>query len=133
MSAISNSHFDFYKIQLLTLFMFISLKMDYTPLYMVYILLVCFLIEQFYHIIIPILIEKIKILLNRNISKSNFINNISSVKKSSIIIERIYTTNAENDVADSILEYITNYDGTKYIEYKDRFYVTHKNEIKINS
>ena len=56
---------------------------------------------------------------------------ISSSKKSSIIIERLYTSNIENDLADSILEHITNYDGTKYIEYKGRFYVTHKDEIKI--
>jgi hypothetical protein len=53
-------------------------------------------------------------------------------KKSSIIIERLYSSNTENDLADSILEYITNYDGTKYIEYKGRFYVTHKDEIKVS-
>jgi hypothetical protein len=56
---------------------------------------------------------------------------VNSSKKSSIIIERLYTSNVENDLADSILEHITNYDGTKYIEYKGRYYVTHKDEIKI--
>ena len=131
-TTISNSYLDFFKIQLLTLFIFIILKMDYGPLHILYILLICFSLEPLYHKIIPFFIEKIKIFLNRYILKSKIITNISSVKKSSIIIERIYTTNAENDVADSILEYITNYDGTKYIEYKGRFYVTHKNEIKIN-
>ena len=56
---------------------------------------------------------------------------ISSSKKSSIIIERLYSSNTENDFADSILEYVTNYDGTKYIEYKGRLYVTHRDEINI--
>jgi hypothetical protein len=63
---------------------------------------------------------------------SNSFQYIHSTKKSSIIIERLYSSNIENDFADSILEYVTNYDGTKYIEYKGRFYVAHKDEIKIS-
>jgi len=51
-----------------------------------------------------------------------------SKKTSSILIERVYD-NTENDLADALLDYITNYDGIRYIEYRKIYIVTHKEEV----
>lgn len=65
--------------------------------------------------------------------KHTFIANMSNVvlkKSSSILIERIYD-NTENDLADAILDFITNYDGIRYIEYRKIYIVTHRDEVLI--
>jgi hypothetical protein len=133
MSIQISTQLDFFKMQLLSLCIFSYIKTELSVRDIFYILIVlntislclayipCFLCK------IPEYINKMKIsYVPHSINITNY------TKKSSIIIERVYTSNIENDFADSILEYITNYDGTKYIEYKGRFYVTHKDEIKIS-
>ena len=57
---------------------------------------------------------------------------ITSISKpqSSIIIERHYD-GLENDLADAVLDHITNYDGMKYIEYRRFFIVTHHEQVLI--
>ena len=65
--------------------------------------------------------------------KPRFIANLPNqiVKKtSSILIERIYD-NSENDLADAMLDYITNYDGIRFIEYRKIYFVTHQDEVLI--
>ena len=55
---------------------------------------------------------------------------ISSKPQSSIIIERHYD-GLDNDLADAVLDHITNYDGMKYIEYRRFFIVTHHEQVLI--
>lgn len=53
-------------------------------------------------------------------------------KTSSILIERVYD-NSENDLADAILDYITNFDGARFIEFRKIYIVSHKDEIKLGN
>jgi len=55
---------------------------------------------------------------------------LRSKPQSSIIIERHYD-GLENDLADAVLDHITNYDGMKYIEYRRFFIVTHHEQVLI--
>jgi DNA replication protein DnaC len=56
----------------------------------------------------------------------------SKKKNSSILIERVYD-NTENDSADALLDYITNYDGIRYIEYRKIYIVAHNDEVQIGN
>jgi hypothetical protein len=56
----------------------------------------------------------------------------SKKKSSSILIERVYD-NTENDSADALLDYITNYDGIRYIEYRKIYIVAHNDEVQIGN
>ena len=49
-------------------------------------------------------------------------------KTAGIILERVYD-NIENDNADALLDYLTEYDGVRFIEYHRFFMVAHKDEI----
>jgi hypothetical protein len=62
------------------------------------------------------------------------VNNLyqSRKKSSSILIERVYD-NTENDSADALLDYITNYDGIRYIEYRKIYVVAHNDEVQIGN
>lgn len=53
--------------------------------------------------------------------------NTEKNRTSSILIERIYD-GKDNDLADSLLDYITNYDGIKFIEFHKFYIVTHTDE-----
>ena len=53
---------------------------------------------------------------------------ITIKKTSSILIERVFD-NSENDLADAMLDFITNYDGSKYIEYRKFYIVTHPEDF----
>jgi len=53
---------------------------------------------------------------------------IITKKTSSIVIERVFD-NTENDLADAMLDLITNYDGSKYIEYRKFYIVTHPEDF----
>lgn len=53
----------------------------------------------------------------------------SSRKKSaSILFERIYD-GTENDIVDALIDFVSNYDGSKYIEYHKIFFVANRDEI----
>jgi hypothetical protein len=56
----------------------------------------------------------------------------SKKKSSSILIERVYD-NTENDSADALLDYITNYDGIRHIEYRKIYIVAHNDEVHIGN
>ena len=58
--------------------------------------------------------------------------NQSKTKSSSILVERVYD-GSENDLADALLDYITNYDGIKFIEYRKIYIVTHNQETLISN
>ena len=126
----TRTQYDMFKLLLLFI-VIISYIIELSVINIINILFICNCIElliQYGHFVDRIIYNIYKNKTN------NILNNtlhINSSKKSSIIIERLYSSNVENDYADSILEHVTNYDGTKYIEYKGRFYVTHKDEIEI--
>jgi hypothetical protein len=131
MKMINGTQFDILKILLLSVCL-LGYNIELSALNILFMLFIFNIIELLiqHRPFLKSMLEYIHKKKTEHIS-SNF-QFTNSTKKSSIIIERLYSSNAENDLADSILEYITNYDGTKYIEYKGRFYVTHKDEIKIS-
>ena len=51
-------------------------------------------------------------------------------KCSSILVERFYD-NTENDLADALLDYITNFDGIRHIEYRKIYIATHREETPL--
>ena len=55
---------------------------------------------------------------------------LPSQKTCSIIIERVYD-NIENDYADALLDYLTEYDGVRFIEYHRFFMVAHKEDVRL--
>ena len=131
MNIQSRTQFDIVKMLLLSICI-LGYNIELSGVNMIYMLLIFNCIELFMQnkLFFHKILEYTYKMKTQPITNSfQFVN---STKKSSIIIERLYSSNAENDFADSILEYATNFDGTKYIEYKGRFYVTHKDEIKIS-
>jgi hypothetical protein len=137
MSQPQTSSFDLLKSQIMTIFMLKDGgKSDNSVFTIIYGMILLSFMEQLFKYL-PEIIKFVKNYsiqyINRN--KPKFIANIPNAKKeksSSICIERNFRSSQENDLADSVLEYITNYDGVKYIEYKSRYYVTHTNEIMMD-
>jgi len=137
--------FDMLKNQLLTLFMFREAKNpdtngggsnDNTFYNIMWIFVIITVIDKLFKVLPELFTNISNILIyyfNKN--KDKFSVNLPLTatkpeKQSSILIERIYD-NSENDLADSILDFVTNYDGVKSIEFRRMYYVTHRNEIKI--
>ena len=88
--------------------------------------------------IIPNLFNFFKNILLEYFKKKNLklIDNISITpeKTSSIILERIFKNNdhnTDNDICDSILEYVSNINNVKYVKYKNMFLINNKEEIQI--
>lgn len=50
------------------------------------------------------------------------------IKSASIFMQRIYD-GTENDIVDSLIDFIGNYDGSKYLEYRKMYLVSNKDEI----
>jgi len=69
--------------------------------------------------------------LSRRRRVSDDIDASSPIQKTcSIIIERVYD-NIENDYADALLDYLTEYDGVRFIEYHRFFMVAHKEDVRL--
>jgi hypothetical protein len=79
-------------------------------------------------------LKEISVLHYENKKHKFVVNNSyqSKKKSSSILIERVYD-NTENDSADALLDYITNYDGIRYIEYRKIYIVAHNDEVQIGN
>jgi len=133
--------YDQIKGTIMTMFMLKDAKSDegnhssiFTAIYAVLILSVFQQLVRY----LPVICEFLKQLIVNQIEKNKpmFIANAVATgrlqKTSSILIERVYD-NSENDLADAILDYITNFDGARFIEFRKIYIVTHKDEVMIGS
>jgi hypothetical protein len=131
--------YDQIKSQILTLFMLKDIYNVHTESNIVSAIYAIFLISLFQQLLkyIPITVSFLReiVVLHYANKKHKFVvNNTyqSKKKSSSILIERVYD-NTENDSADALLDYITNYDGIRYIEYRKIYIVAHNDEVQIGS
>jgi DNA polymerase III delta prime subunit len=70
----------------------------------------------------------------RSMNIINTISTLSNLEKSSIILERSYgekDNNANSEYVESILEYVSKLPNIKYLKYRNRFFVSHKDEFTI--
>ena len=64
----------------------------------------------------------------------NTISTLSNAETSSIILERTYgekDNNSNSEYVESILEYVSKLPNIKYLKYRNRFFVSHKDEFTI--
>jgi hypothetical protein len=126
---------DMLKSQILTIFMLKGNSEDLTIFSILWFMIILSVTDQVFKYM-PIMITWMGQISNRlfnrkfsNISKQ--ISAIKKVKSSSVLIERVYD-NTENDIADGVLDYVTNYDGIRHVEYKKIYIVTHTEEVNIS-
>ena len=70
----------------------------------------------------------------KSINIINTISTLSNVETSSIILERTYgekDNNANSEYVESILDYVSKLPNIKYLKYRNRFFVSHKDEFTI--
>jgi hypothetical protein len=127
-------NFDFLKSQLITIFM-LKGNTESLSLYSIIGTMILLSVLDFVFKIMPKILILIQNIFNRKMGAkfnkiSSTINNEIKTKTSSILIERVYD-GMENDIADSVLDFVTNYDGIKYVEFRKIYYVTHTDEVCI--
>jgi DNA polymerase III delta prime subunit len=70
----------------------------------------------------------------RSMNIINTISTMSNLETSSIILERSYgekDNNANSEYVESILDYVSKLPNIKYLKYRNRFFVSHKDEFTI--
>jgi len=139
MNTYSIDIYDNIKSQIMTMFMLKDAKND-TNNSIYNAILAIIIISLFQHLLayLPIIGVFIKTLFIKYLDskKKHFLahmpNTFTQKKSSSILVERVYD-NTENDLADALLDYITNYDGIRYIEYRKIYIVTHQEEVLLSN
>jgi DNA polymerase III delta prime subunit len=70
----------------------------------------------------------------KSINIINTISTLSNLEKSSIILERTYAekdNNSNSEYVESILDYVSKLPNIKYLKYRNRFFISHKDEFTI--
>ena len=140
MNPILNSGIDIYdqiKSQIMTIFLLKDIHKDSNGILIaIYAMIMISIFQQLlkYMPVICVFIREIVVSYYENKKNKYIVNNLcqSKQKSSSILIERVYD-NTENDLADALLDYITNYDGIRYIEYRKIYIVSHNDEVQIGN